>query len=306
MSKSDSKTGTKRNGETKNCSKAPCCVYDFTLFDLINQMEVRKTLNNICKKYCFQQELGEKTNNLHYQGRFSLKIKKRENEIIKCLRDEFQWKSFHLSITSKENRDNSFYVSKDETRVAGPFTDQNEVYIPKDVAKMTTLLPWQNSLILELSTYDERKIDIVYDPIGNHGKTSIVKYMMIFKDAEVLPWCNDYKDIMRMAYDVGPKDIYLIDMPRAISKSGLNGFFSGIETLKGGYCYDDRNKFRRRLMDRPRICIFTNEEPNTKYLSQDMWKIWSITDNKLTQYVPKETVFDYDQSSTEEEKTDTV
>ena len=300
MSKSSNKTSTKK------IVKAACCVYDFTLFDEITPQNLRIKLKEYCKKYCFQREKGEKTDKLHYQGRLSLKLKKRESELIKQAKNEFGWKSFHISITSTENRDNHFYVCKDDTRIDGPYTDENDIYIPLDVLEMTTLRPWQDKLMKELDKYDKRAVDVIFDPVGNNGKSSFTRYMMLHKDAELLPFCNDYKDIMRMAYDVGPKKVYMIDMPRAISKDKLFQFFSGIETLKSGYAYDDRHRFQKRLFDRPRICIFTNSEPDNTLLSKDMWQMWQIEDNDLIKYIPinKTTKIDdiiaYDMESSEE------
>lgn len=265
--------------QKKTISNA-CCVYDFTLFDEISTTDVRNELKKHCKKYCFQKEKGDKTGVIHYQGRFSLKIKKRLNEAIKLL----DWDKFHLSVTSNENKGNSFYVMKDETRLEGPFTDENDVYIPKDIKNIKELKPWQATLRNMLKEYNERTVDVVYEEKGNIGKTTLTRYMMLYDDAEMLPFCNDYKDIMRMAFDVGEKKIYLIDMPRAINKEKLFHFFSGIETLKSGYCYDDRYKFTRRLFDRPRICVFTNVKPDQSLLSKDMWKIWSVKDGQLVPF----------------------
>lgn len=266
----------------KESQQSACCSYDFTLFDETSEQEIRKLLNEITKKYCFQLEKGEETGKLHFQGRFSLKIKKRKSEAIKLLAKK--WQKFHLSITSKENKGNDFYVMKEDTRIEGPYTNLNETYIPEDIRKIKQLYPWQEKLVNILSTYNERDVDIIYEEKGCVGKSTISRYMMLFKEAELLPFCNDYKDIMRMAYDVGPKKCYLIDMPRAISKDKLFQFFSAIETLKSGYCYDDRYKFQRRIFDRPRICIFTNSKPDTSLLSKDMWKIWTIQNNDLVLY----------------------
>jgi len=267
---------------SKKVSDNACCVYDFTLFDKINVGDIREHLKKHCKKYCFQLERGEETEKEHFQGRFSLKIKKRKTEAVNLFKD--LWKKFHLSITSKENKGNNFYVTKEDTRLEGPFSDENDVYIPRDIRSIKELRPWQKSLIDMLRTYNERIVDVVFDKGGNIGKSTLTRYMMLFDDAELLPFCNDYKDIMRMAFDVGPKKTYLIDMPRAINKEKLYQFFSGIETLKSGYCYDDRYKFTRRLFDRPRICIFTNVEPDQTLLSKDMWKIWTVIDNQLKPY----------------------
>jgi len=181
---------------------------------------------------------------------------------------------------------NDFYVTKEESRKSGPWKDSDtEIMIPFEVKKMVTLLPWQQTLFDELQKYDDRQIDILICPKGRTGKSSFVTYMDVLHDAALLPFCNDYRDIMRMAYDIGPKSIYLIDMPRAINKEKLYQFFSGIESLKSGLTFDDRYSFKKRwLPKRPRIVVFTNKKPDVSLLSSDMWKIWGIDENQLFDY----------------------
>ena len=92
-----------------------------------------------------------------------LKVKER----ISTLHKKFE--GWHLSITSNENQDNNFYVTKEETRSAGPWSDEDEeIYIPSDVKRMTELRPWQQSLVDHLSNYYERTVDVVYDPAGTY------------------------------------------------------------------------------------------------------------------------------------------
>jgi hypothetical protein len=189
----------------------------------------------------------EETGKLHYQGRLSLKCKKREVELINELKKH--WQKFHISVTLKANRDNDFYVSKEEARVEGPFTDKDKEteYIPEDVREMSQQLrPWQQKIVDMSLIKDNRAIDIICDPNGNIGKTALCKYMDLLLGTLVLPFVNDFKDIVRMAYDAGPKSSYMIDIPRVICKERLFQLFPGIEVLKGGYSYDDRYSFRRR------------------------------------------------------------
>ena len=92
------------------------CVYDFTASKDKTDFEVLKNLLiTHCKKWVFQLEKGEETGYEHYQGRFSLKIKKRLNECIKLF-GGLPWK---LSATSSENSDNDFYVTKEDARIVG-------------------------------------------------------------------------------------------------------------------------------------------------------------------------------------------
>lgn len=270
-------------------SNNACCTYDFTMFETENIQvhDVRNVLKDLCKNYAFQIERADTTGALHYQGRMSLKIKKRLLE-LKTILDSKGWSKYHLSVTSTACRGNNFYVTKSDTRVSGPYTDENDIYVPRHIRKIKQLHTWQDKLQSILSTDNDRDIDVVYDPVGNNGKSTLTQMLMLHADAELLPFVNDCKDLMRMAYDVGPKKLYLIDMPRAISKEKLSQFFSGVEILKSGYCYDDRYKFQKRIFDRPRICIFTNSVPDMSLLSNDMWKLWTInSDMDLVPYSTK-------------------
>lgn len=281
------KTGEITKKVTKETS---VCVFDFTLFDDIPYEVIKVALAKICKKYTFQQEKGEETGTIHFQGRFSLKNKKRKCDVIRVCSKDLGWLKFHISITSKENRTNDFYVTKDETRIAGPFSDKEVIEdIPPDVLEMKTLYPWQQQMCDLLHEDSNRAIDIVYDPEGCKGKTALTRYMRHYHGAQLIPLLNDAKDIMRIAYNSitkkGIKSIYMIDMPRAVAKDKLQQFFSGIELLKSGYAYDDRYEFNDITFKKPRVCVFTNTYPTMNFMSKDMWNIWKIEDNQLISLV---------------------
>lgn len=282
------KVGTKlaKSSKPSPVQRNASCVYDFTLHSKEkNELycheeteELRVLLVDISKKFTFQLERGEEKGKLHYQGRFSLKVKRRIPELVKVLKSK-GCEGMHLSLTSNENRTNDFYVSKEETRVAGPFTESNYVYIPRDIRNLK-LYAWQEDLKELLKEYNTRQIDIIYDPIGNNGKTTFTRYMSIHEGASMLPFCNDYRDVMRIGYDVGPRTIYLVDLPRALDKTKMRQFTGAIETLKSGYAFDDRNHFKDRHFDRPRIAVFTNVMPDLSYLSADMWHFWQVTPDR--------------------------
>ena len=58
----------------------PICVYDFTVPDM-DLMQLKETLKKHCKKWAFQKEKGS-TGYIHYQGRLSLKLKKRLKNVL--------------------------------------------------------------------------------------------------------------------------------------------------------------------------------------------------------------------------------
>ena len=104
-------------------SKNAICGFDFTYHyeneDFMDQMErIKGWCIEHTKKWSFQYEEGQATSKRHFQGRFSLKIKQRGASV----KSPFAW---HLSPTSKANSNNMFYVEKEDTRVEGPWRDDD-------------------------------------------------------------------------------------------------------------------------------------------------------------------------------------
>ena len=258
------------------------CTYDFTLkCEGRNEKIVKDYLEKYFKKWCFQKEEG-KSGYLHFQGRGSLKVKKRLTEIPNPLH-------MHFSITSKDNRDNNFYVTKDEGRRGGPWMDTDEViYIPRQIREIEGLYLWQEQIKQQLEVWDTRSINILYCPHGNIGKSTLVGYIRAYRLGRVLPPVNDYKDAMRMVCDMPTSRAYLFDMPRAQNKDKLYGFYTAIESIKDGYAWDDRYSFKEKVFDCPNIWVFTNTIPDENLLSGDRWKVWIVNQNSkgLEPYCP--------------------
>jgi hypothetical protein len=171
----------------------------------------------------------------------------------------------------------AFYQMKEQTRVKGPFSDKDEVvYIPRQIREVKQLRPFQQSIVENAGNWDTRHINLVYCPEGNKGKSILVGYCRAYKIGRALPPVNDFKDMMRMVCNMPTARMYLIDMPRSLNKDRLYQFYSGVETLKDGYAYDDRYSFTEKYFDCPNIWIFSNRLPETTMLSADRWKFWKI------------------------------
>lgn len=268
-------------------AKNDCCTWDNTLSAKHHTKEdIEAWLQKWCKKWCFQLEKGSQTGYEHYQLRCSLKVK--------CSNMTMHLKPSKWSVTSKENRTNLFYVMKDDTRLEGPWTENDiPLYIPRQVREiMDTLYPWQIEVREKSKKWDTRSINIIYDQKGKKGKSALTTYMAVMRLARVLPYCNNYKDVMRMSYCLDESSCYIIDIPRGIKKSELRGLFAAIEELKNGHCFDDRYEYKERYFDSPCIWVFTNKLPNPKYLSDDRWKYYQINCNmELRKYIPSQEDF---------------
>jgi len=252
-----------------------CCVWDVTVHDKISHEELIAIFAKHCKAWCFQKEKGKKKGKEHYQCRISLKTKVRLGGVRKI---NAHW---HWSITSVENRDNNFYVTKEDTRIAGPWCETDE-YVDE---RFTKGVPnrWQKKVLKHIDE-DEREgiVNVIYDPDGRKGKTWLMKYCHYNKKASFIPPMDTHKDMMRFVYSQPEEEAYIIDIPRSYNKRGLIDTFSALENLSDGICYDDRYRGVKRVMKtEPHVWVFCNVLPEDRWLSPGRLKVWTIADGKL-------------------------
>lgn len=277
-------------------------VFDFTLvadFDgvLITPEELIEQMWKFAKKWAFQLEVGQLNGLPHYQGRFSLRVKRRLLETKDAVFPEWFW--VHLSPTTREHQTDFDYVAKEETRVKGPWTFQlnpKPVELTAELRKFdkVPLYSWQADVEADLLKVDcdDRHINFILDPGGCQGKSTFCKLMLMRGHAEWLPAFNDYKDLVRCAMSLAAAagkapNAYLIDLARAMNKNKLGPMFHGVETLKQGVAFDERYEFQRILFDPPKIWFFANQMPELFMLSLDRWIFWFIHNGCLVRFYPK-------------------
>lgn len=258
------------------------CTYDFTVpaegeGDTGDREWLDEWLEEYCKKWSYQLERGD-SGYLHYQGRCSLGQKKRLGYVVKNYKPLH---GIHWSITSNECKGDMFYVTKEDTRVLGPWKDtDHKIHVPRDIRRIKQLRPWQEELMGIMMEDEDRCVYILYDPVGNSGKSIFARYMQVHGHAQQVPPLNDNKDIMQLIMCMEESRAYIMDMPRCMNKDRLYGVYSAIETLKSGWVYDTRYKFKQRLFDPPTVLVFTNVLPDRGMLSKDRWVLYMIGEDK--------------------------
>lgn len=263
-----------------------CCVWDFTMPALtIDVDEVKAWCNRYCKSWVFQIEHGEIKDvpndevncYIHYQGRVSLKLKSR-------MPPDGLWTA-HWSPTSSANRDNDFYVTKEEGRMEGPWSDEDPEAIPMPRQyKFKTgegYLNWQKDVLAINKKWDPRCINVIVDAKGNTGKTFLAMRGTVLGEARFLVYMSDYRDIMRTIMDTKKVRTYYMNISRALGRKNHADVYGALESIKDGYAYDDRYKYREAFFDSPNIWVFCNAMPDQEYLSKDRWKFWSIDEEGL-------------------------
>lgn len=263
----------------------PAAVWDIT-WAWSDEIETWKDfMRGYAKKWAFQKEQGE-GGYLHGQGRMSLTSKKELHILCELMKSE-GLTGFHLSptCTTVAKSADMFYVMKKDTRIDGPWSDKDVVedkIMTRQLDKIKELYPWQKSVKEYLKNWDDRQIMCIVQPSGDVGKSGFCEYLEYHDLAYEIPPMNDMQDIMQCIMGINLKwKSFTIDMPKAMKKDKLAGFFAGLECLKNGVAYDKRYAFKKRRFDRPNIIVFTNSMPDTDLLSQDRWDFRSIEDLEL-------------------------
>lgn len=271
------------DGNKRNSSIA---MYDYTIpTNLYDLPTLKAKLRTHAKRWVFQTEKGNKTGYEHYQVRLSLKTKKRYTTLKAERKKGIDWLKGSFSPTSNPTyyTGDFFYVMKEDTRIAGPWKDTDEIKVLTQQLKIFltyALRPFQKDIIKEAIIFELRKINLIWDTTGCCGKSMLSEYMEYIGIAEEIPPFRLMDDIFQWVCSrgikVGFKKSYIVDMPRGMKKDKLSDFYAGIEVIKNGIAYDKRYQGVKRRFDRPRVFVFTNTLPAFNLMSADKWVIWKI------------------------------
>lgn len=195
--------------------------YEFTSFKVNCEQEVCKWLKERCKKFVFQEEECPLTKRRHYQGRLSLIHKVRPTG-FKALLQGGPLEGAHFQPTVGANRNNWTYVMKHQTRMKGPWKDDDpEPAIEPNEIKGKSLMPWQESVVEDCKDKQEhlRIINVIIDTSGGAGKGFLRKYLTYHRIAQIIPVGAETKRIMEWVFQF-PSPAYIIDIPRDTSVKG--------------------------------------------------------------------------------------
>lgn len=231
-----------------------------------------RSLKVICKKYIFQEEIGDSGTN-HLQGCFWLKTGKRKRitELKKLLGNKIWFAVVRSWLHSIK------YCSKTETRIG--LTYLLDVIIPRPIKVLDPLnfYDWEKEIIEIINKEpDDRSIYWYWEKIGCAGKSTFCKYLCVKKDALILSGkSSDMKYGVVKYYEkhkTYPR-LIILDIPRT-----CEGYisFKGIEEIKNACFFSSKYECDMIVGNCPHIIIFANFYPETSKVSKDRWKIKCI------------------------------
>lgn len=232
--------------------------------------------HNNTEKFVIGKEVGE-LGTPHLQGYYYFKHPQRLNR-LKEINTRIHWER---SKGSAEQ--NLKYCSKDGDFVQKgcekPVTQQE--VIKKEILeeyKNIEWKPWQKKIldIISLGGSD-RKINWVYDPDGNQGKSFLRRYICLTNDAIL---ADGKKDNIFNAFKVKcidedkRVDLCVMDIPRQ-NENFTN--YGTIEAILDRHLYSGKYEGGEIWLPKMTVIIFANFYPRTSECTEDRWNIIDLT-----------------------------
>jgi hypothetical protein len=237
--------------------------------ETVETMDLQAVLNVEAHDWVFQKEVGA-SGTPHYQCNFRLKKKKRLHEVLEMFSPLVSdVRAIQLKPSDKKFSD---YCQKEDSRVDGPWWSKS--MLPpvkvKDPLEGKELYPWQRSVVdLIASPVNDRTINWYWEPIGNRGKSALMKHIAMTTDAMVLGTCEE-RDIYKAIVDRPVKPtIVLVDIPRSGVLS-VN-LMRGLENVKNGLIFSSKYEPIQAVFNPPHVIVFANHPPPPDCWSADRY-----------------------------------
>lgn len=231
--------------------------------------QLSNKLAPLCDKYIFGKEVGAQ-GTPHIQGAFKLKKKMRQGSIYKLFNCEF----FLDKMKGRWN--DQVYCAKD-----GNFICDKPIRKKPSIITYDMLRQNQKDIADKFKDYENpifgRKIYWYWESDGNWGKSILCKYLVDCEDAFIVQGKNN--DILFgiaeyvKANGNSPK-IVVLDVPRC---NNNHVSYQAIESIKNGLFYSNKYESGMCRFDSPHILVFSNQEPDYEYLSEDRWIVNELT-----------------------------
>ena len=165
--------------------------------------------------------------------------------------------------------------------------DENIKYFKK------ILYPFQNTILESiLENKDSCKINIIFDKIGNTGKSFIADYIHIYEKGYNIYPLNNYIKLVNNIYNILINNnnidskLIIFDLPKLISNHKLHNLINFFLQIKKGKLFNSKYIYKKLHFYSPKIWIFCNNINIINYLDKYEYNLWIIDKNKeLVKYL---------------------
>lgn len=153
-------------------------------------------------------------------------------------------------------------------------TDTSEVL----QQRFPVLREWQSTVLKKVEEANDRIIDVVFDPSGNHGKSFLIAHLWETGQAHVVQGQNNAKGIVQDCASEylqnGFRPIVVVDIPW--SWKWTNDLYVALERIKDGLIKDTRYGSRTINIHGVKVLVMCNQKPDLKRLAPDRWRLTTL------------------------------
>lgn len=154
---------------------------------------------------------------------------------------------------------------------------------PLLVLKLSELYPWQKAVlgwVTDRSNRGDREILWIWEPVGNVGKSALVRHLIIVSNAVLIGGKKGdvfyhFSQQLKAKLDV---PIVVLDLSRTIEEYVS---YESLECLKNGYFVCGKYESCQCVFNPPTIVVFANFCPQRTKMSLDRWRIYEVSECAL-------------------------
>lgn len=235
-----------------------------------------KMLCKKCKEYIFGREICPTTQTPHLQ--VYLKFK---NDVWRdSIKKDLEWDGFIVGAKGKPWQ-NFKYCSKDKDFETNMSYTVKPTPLPVKVISELRLFQKDIENIL-LKPVNEKKLIVIYDQIGQLGKTDLLKYLV---NKYKFPFsyggkCADVINLIfnnREYYECTENAIAAFNFGRETDMDKIS--YKAFEQISDGMISNTKFETGCFIMNCPHVLIMCNNLPNLKKVTSNRWIIYTINEN---------------------------
>ena len=135
------------------------------------------------------------------------------------------------------------------------------------------LYPWQQTILNRLMKQNDREVLWINDPEGNHGKTTLGKYLSSFHSAQIMN--NGQSKDLAHAFDNAP--VVVMDYSKD-KQEFIN--YSFLENLKNGILFSPKYESQTKMFKPVKLLCLANYPPQVDKMVMDRWRIYTFQKTK--------------------------
>lgn len=217
-------------------------------------------------EYVFQLEKGVKST-VHVQG-----VMRYPNPMDSWIEiEDVHW----AKCSNWRGRDGYKYCIKLDTRIEGPWTNVEGLTWRKSIVDPLhgkELYEWQKDVLdIVMGNVDARKVYWFWERVGNTGKSSLAKHMMMHYNCQVLDGSSkDCFYSIKCYIESRDLDVVIFDLSRS-QENRVS--YRAIEAIKNGMFFSGKYESSACIFNPPHVFVFANFGPDMNMLSEDRWDV---------------------------------